>query len=235
VYVNKKEKIEQKIEEGEKGIIYVLCDFFRFLEEPNPDIERRIRTIAKMNSFVSVILTGPHYVSTCVIENLMPNVDFPFANKEEIKRALYQVVGGVKNNPKLPNIEKETKKNEEEIINSVTGLTLSEAQSAFSKSLVVSKGWDIPMILKEKKQIIKKNGMLEYYDPNVSMKDVGGLKNLVEWIKNRKACFSREAEEYGLKKPRGLLLLGAPGCVLADTKIKIKKISKEGKVKIYEN
>jgi len=34
--------------------------------------------------------------------------------------------------------------------------------------------------------------------------------------------------------PRGLLAIGMPGCVVAGTKIKVKKISKEGNVKIYE-
>ena len=210
-YVNKKEQIDKKVKEGTRGIVFVLCDYFRFLEEPAPEIERRLRTIAKLNSFVSVILTGPNYVSTSVIENLMPNIDFPPPNRKEYKRALYEVVNGVKNSPKLPNIEKDTKKNEEDIINAVTGLTVDEAQSAVSKSIVVKKKCDIPRLLKEKKQIIKKNGMLEFYEPNVSMEDVGGLKNLKKWIKERKVCFSQEAADYGLKKPRGVLILGCPG------------------------
>ena len=210
-YENKKESVDKKMEEGVKGLIFVLLDYHRFLEDADPGIERRLRAVAGLNGIVTTILTGPFYVSTPVIENLIPNFDFPFANKKEIKAALYEVVDGVKSSPKLMNIEKETKKIEEDLINAVTGLTLHETQTGFSKSLISHRGWDLKSIIAEKKQIVNKNGMLEYYDPNVSMADVGGLKNLVNWIKDRKVCFSQEAEDYGLKKPRGLLILGNSG------------------------
>ncbi len=209
IYVNKKESVTDKRAQGIKGIIFVLLDYFRFLDEA-PDIERRLKAISSLNGIVTCILTGPDYLATDVIENLMPNIDFPYANKNEIKTALYQVVAGV--DDKLPGIKKSTKALEEELINSVQGLTLMEAQTAFSKSLVSKRAWDIPIILKEKKQIIRKSGILEYYDRTVSMDDVGGLKELIEWIKQRKTCFSQEAEDYGLKKPRGLLTIGMPGC-----------------------
>jgi len=101
---------------------------------------------------------------------------------------------------------------EEQLINAASGLTLTEAQTAFSKSLVAHHDWDIATILEEKKQIISKSGMLEYFDKPISMKDVGGLKKLTGWIGERKTTFSEEAETYGLKKPRGLLTIGMPGC-----------------------
>jgi hypothetical protein len=230
VYVNKKESVQQKRSQGIKGIVFVLLDYHRFIEE-TPDIERRIKVIAGLNSIVSTIITGCSYKSTDAIDYLMPCITFPFANSEEIKNALYQVVNSVEK--KLPNIRKHTKEVEETLINSVRGLTLMEAQTAFSKSLVSKRGWDIPTILKEKKQVISKSGMLEFYDRTVSMSDVGGLKNLVHWIEARRSNFSKEAEKYGLEKPRGLLTIGMPGCVCEETKIRVKKISKEGKIKIY--
>jgi SpoVK/Ycf46/Vps4 family AAA+-type ATPase len=66
------------------------------------------------------------------------------------------------------------------------------------------------------------------------MNDVGGLKNLVEWLKLRKMAFYSDAEEYGLSSPRGVMFVGTTGCVLRDTKIKIKKISNKGKHIVYE-
>ena len=211
-YENKKESVDKKREEGCRGEIFVLLDFHRFLDnDVAPELERMLRAVAGLNGIVSTILTGPFYTSSSAVENLIPNIDFPFANKEEIKTALYEVVEGVKSSPKLVGIEKETKKREEDLINAVTGLTLSEAQTGFSKCLITHNEWNLKSIIAEKKQIINKNGMLEYYDPDVSMDDVGGLKNLVNWIRDRKVCFSQEAEKYGLKKPRGLLILGNSG------------------------
>ena len=230
LFVNKRESVNEKRAAGVKGIIFILLDYHRFIQE-DPDIERRLKVIAGLNGIVSTIITGCSYKSTDAIDYLMPCMEFPFATQKEIKASLYQVVGSVET--KLPNIREQTKKMEEILINSVTGLSLSEAQTAFSKSLVSKRGWDIKAILKEKKQVISKSGMLDYYDQIVEMTDVGGLKNLVHWIEARSDNFSKEAEAYGLEKPRGMLAIGMPGCVAAGTKIKIKKISEEGKMKIY--
>jgi len=208
-YEKKRTNVKDKKGEGVNGIIFVLLDYFRFIDE-NPDLERRLKAIAGLNSIVSVIITGTYYKSTDVIENLMPVIEFPLPNRKEIKYALYDVVRGAKK--KMPGIMDKTKEMEEELINAVNGLSLSEAQTAFSKSLVAYREWNIAYILKEKRQIIRKSGNLEFFDNIVPMEDIGGLKNLVGWIKDRKQCFSQEAADYGLKKPRGLLTIGLPGC-----------------------
>jgi len=233
-FVNNKQAVKQKKEKNVKGIIYVLLDFFHFFQEdnPDPDIERRLKDITNLDGIVTTIITGPSYVSNSVLENLIPLFEFPRPNKEEIKNALWQVVNGV--GDKIPEIEKITRKKEEELINAVSGLTIMEAQTAYCKSIVSYKNWNLPTIFEEKRQIIAKSGILDFYDTSLTIKNVGGLKNLIEWIKTRKQCFTKEAEKYGLQKPKGLLTIGLPGCVLANTKIKVKKISKEGKYKIYE-
>jgi len=195
-------------------------------------IERRLKYINNISSIVSTICTGPSYKSREVIENIMPVMDFPLPNKKEILNSLNKVVKGTEG--VIQGIKGKTEDMKEDLINSVSGLTLNEAEAAFSKSIVAFKDWNLDYILEEKKQIIRKDGMLDYIDNTVSIDDIGGLKNLVEWIKDRKECFSQEAKDYGIRSPRGLLSIGLPGCVLADTKIKIKKVSKEGKIKKYE-
>jgi len=208
-FEKKKTSVKEKKEKGTNGIIYVLLDFVNFIQ-PNPDIERRFVALSNLNTIVTTICTGPYYQATDVIKNILPMMQFPFPNKREIHHALYDVVRGAER--KIPDIVKITKKIESELIDAVTGLTLQEAQTALSKSLVSSHDWDIPYILEEKKQLISKSGMLEYFDKTVEMEDIGGLKNLINWIKDRKQCFSQAAEDYGLPKPRGLLTIGMPGC-----------------------
>jgi len=208
-YEKAKSSIAEQKENQINGVIYVLLDFFRFIV-PNPDIERRLKALSDISSSVCTIITGPYYHATEVLDNIIPVLDLPFANRDEIKAALYDVTMGASED--MPDLPPKTKAMEEDLVNAASGLTLHEAQSAFSKSLVAYHDWDIPTILAEKKQIISKSGMLEYFDKPVSMDDVGGLKRLVGWIKDRKLTFSKEAVEYGLKKPRGLLTIGMPGC-----------------------
>ncbi len=208
-YEKKASNVQEKKKSGVNGIIFVLLDYFRFIDE-DPNIERRFKAISNLNAIVCTICTGPYYKSTDILNNLMPVIDFPYPNRKEYRHALYDVVRGAEK--RIPNILERTREMEEEIINSVSGLSLMEAQTAFSKSLVDGHDWNISLILEEKKQIISKSGMLEYFDKPVSMGDVGGLKNLTKWIDDRKKCFSQEAQDYGLKKPRGLLTIGMPGC-----------------------
>jgi SpoVK/Ycf46/Vps4 family AAA+-type ATPase len=66
-------------------------------------------------------------------------------------------------------------------------------------------------VIKEKEHVIKKSGYLEYYHPKEKLDDVGGLGNLKEWLQKRGGGFDESALEFGLKPPKGVLLLGIPG------------------------
>jgi SpoVK/Ycf46/Vps4 family AAA+-type ATPase len=54
--------------------------------------------------------------------------------------------------------------------------------------------------------------MLEFYPADNSMADVGGLEYLKKWLGRRGKAFSSGAAEFGIPSPKGVLLLGAPGC-----------------------
>jgi ATP-dependent 26S proteasome regulatory subunit len=100
-------------------------------------------------------------------------------------------------------------------ITAVMGLTYEEAYKAFMKTLLGKQVVTIDLISKineEKKQLILKDGVLEYYTNKLSLDDLGGLGNIKDWLKKRKKAFSKEAEAYGLQKPRGVLSMGISGC-----------------------
>jgi ATP-dependent 26S proteasome regulatory subunit len=195
--------------QGVAGNIYILLDFHRYLQDALPTTERRLKRLAKIESMTSVIVTGPHFESTPAIENIFQVLDFPYPNDSEISQTLHTLCGAVAS--KLPKLNDELESREEELIKSAGGLTIIEAQNAFAKSVVIHKKFDIPTILKIKKQIIRRKGILEYYEPTVGMQDIGGLKNMVHWFERRKLAFHSDAEKYGLPFPRGVLMLGAPG------------------------
>jgi len=65
----------------------------------------------------------------------------------------------------------------------------------------------------QKKQIIKKSGILEFVEHSVGIDEVGGLANLKLWLKQRKEMFDdmERAKLSGVKPPKGILLFGMPG------------------------
>ncbi len=99
------------------------------------------------------------------------------------------------------------------ILRAGLGLTLTEYEDVLTKSLVEKHELDISIIISEKEQTIKKSGILEFYSMEKlsEMSEVGGLKSLKLWIQKRKQAYSQKAKAYGLKIPKGILLVGAPG------------------------
>ena len=71
---------------------------------------------------------------------------------------------------------------------------------------------DLPIILEEKVQVIKKTGILEFIKSEYSIKDIGGLDNLKNWLLKRNNSWSEQAKRYCIPAPKGVLVTGVPGC-----------------------
>ena len=90
-----------------------------------------------------------------------------------------------------------------------------EAESAFALAMVNDGKIDIkdlPVILQEKVQVIKKTGILEFIQSDYSIKDIGGLDNLKNWLLKRNNSWSEQAKKYCIPAPKGVLVTGVPGC-----------------------
>lgn len=70
------------------------------------------------------------------------------------------------------------------------------------------------LILKEKEQFIKKSGMLEIVTFSETIDDIGGLENLKEWLGRKAKVFSNldKALKFGVDIPKGIMIIGMPGC-----------------------
>jgi len=100
-------------------------------------------------------------------------------------------------------------------VTAVQGLTLDEAYKAYMKAFQGQPRVTIGLIEKihqEKKQLILKENVLEYFTHVLTMEDMGGLDKLKDWLLKRKKAFSKEARQFGLDKPKGILTMGVTGC-----------------------
>ena len=69
----------------------------------------------------------------------------------------------------------------ERFAHAALGLTLHEAENAFARAMVRDARLqpdDIELIYEEKRQIVRKTGILEFVHSDVAIGDVGGLENL---------------------------------------------------------
>lgn len=178
--------------------IYVLEDFHDFISERNIKIQLRqlaekLRSYRKHIIIVSSVLNLP-----VELEKYITVLEMPLPDRVDLEIVLNAV-------------SKDAKK---ELIDSALGMTVMEADLAYCLAAVKDDfGINSPRTVAfEKEQIIKKSGLLDYFQVNESLKSVGGMNNLKDWLEKRKQAFDFKAQTWGLAEPKGLLLLGVPGC-----------------------
>lgn len=73
---------------------------------------------------------------------------------------------------------------------------------------------DTEMILRQKKQMVKKSGLLELIDTPESMDSIGGMEVLKEYLTTKSEIMKNisGAQRYGVKVPKGVFIVGMPGC-----------------------
>ena len=206
--------IEHVRKSSENGL-YIFFDLHPYLRQESSRIIRRLRRAAfeLKRSYKTIVVVSPVNEIPPELEKQITILDLPLPGSAELRRLLDHILEKVKKNPSLT-VEADDKLLDQIVI-AARGLTVSEAESLFLKAAVSDKKFDhsdLSLILQEKKQILRKSGVLEYFDTSENMGNVGGLKKLKKWLKNRSAAFTSEAREYGLPQPKGLLLLGVQGC-----------------------
>ena len=195
--------------------LYVFKDFHPFLKCQNMSVIRRLREVASSlkNTYKTIIIVSPMLEMPPELEKDLTILDYDLPRAKDLEKLLLHIVEEVKDNPKL-NV-KITPNTKEQIVNALLGLTLAEAENVLAKTLVQNRGLNensLSIINTEKKQIIRKNGLLEYYEADENMESVGGLDQLKSWLKKRSVVFSEQARDFGLPAPKGVLLLGVQGC-----------------------
>lgn len=101
------------------------------------------------------------------------------------------------------------------ILRALQGLTLHQARQAITQCFVergTLSAEDVHTILKRKVQAIKEGGLLEYYPLEDNQFELGGFRNLKSWLERAKVGFTPEAKALNLTPPRGIMLVGVPGC-----------------------
>ena len=189
---------------GEKNI-FVLDDINNHIERD--EVKLMFRKIAEAtNNNTHAIILSSIYRLPAELEKYITVLQIPLPKRNELGEVLDIVA-------KQSKVELNTNLRIR-LIDAALGMTSMEADLAYCLASVKD-GFDDKSpftVSSEKEQIIRKSGILDYFPKNESLKDVGGMENLKEWLKKRQLAYDKEARDWGLKEPKGLLLLGVPGC-----------------------
>ncbi len=199
--------IEWTIRQKDSGI-YIFKDLHPFIE--GPVITRWLRdAIASFKgSDKVIILMSPVQTLPIELEKEVVVLDYPLPNLSELNQVLSAKLAKSRGN----RLSTETR---EKLLKAALGLTKDEAEKVYRKAQVKAGKLtesEVEIVLSEKKQLIRRNGILEYIEEDETINSVGGLEELKRWLKQRSNAFTERAREYGLPQPKGMLILGVPGC-----------------------
>lgn len=186
--------------------IFVLEDFNNYIEEEN--VKYYIRSIAEKARHTNshAIVLSAVYKLPIELEKYVTVLNIPLPDRGDMEKTL----GVVERQCKI-NLTLEMRNR---MVDAALGMTSMEADLAFCLAAVKDDlGPNAPYtVSSEKEQIIKKSGILDYFPKNESLKDVGGMEILKDWLFKRQKAYEKKARDFGLQEPKGLLLLGVPGC-----------------------
>ncbi len=211
------EKLSKK---RDKPHVFVIFDAMSYMSEKsqNPIYIRKLKDLASK-------IRTEGYRGTCILlssnseipfelEKEITLMDFPLPGRAEIHRIIdifferyhESKIVQVSEDPNLKSA----------LANAALGLTVGEIEGALARAVVADRRLDhddVEKIFKQKQQIIRKSGILDYIDTRgLSLEDVGGLERLKDWLEIRDRAFSAEGRAYGIAAPKGVLVCGLPGC-----------------------
>lgn len=197
-YLQEKNEI---VEEGSNCAL-ILNDYDLYLD--NADYIRIIKEISEINysNYVPIIVVSDKYDPPAKISHLFDVINYENPTIEEIEELLsaYEQIREVPID------------NKNVVAKKLFGFSKSEIIEMLDLSFFKYNCINLDILNDKKISLINNTDILEYKEANVSIDDIGGNDNFKRWYQETKYCFSDEALEFGIDKPKGYLALGVPGC-----------------------
>lgn len=205
----------EKGQPGGSNNVVVLKDFHSFMKDPVP--KRAIRDLVERptNFYNPLVVVSPYLQIDDELAKVFQVMHYDLPDKElvlEIVKDRNGILERVSKKAPEKGLVPLDKKQEEAVADAALGLTEKEIKQALSNSITRYKTLNADYIMQCKVDSIRKTGALDFKTPRVKLSDVGGNEVLKEWLKETKMEFSPEARDFGLPMPKGVLLLGIPGC-----------------------
>jgi ATP-dependent 26S proteasome regulatory subunit len=201
--------IQWVMQQKEPGI-FIFKDLHPFLESAPTVRWLRDAVSSFKNSAKTIILMSPEasHKIPVELEKEVAVIDYPLPTMGELDDVLSLQL-------ESDRLHRITTEGREKLLKAALGLTQDEAVKVYRKAKVTAGQLtedQVEVVLSEKKQLIRRNRILEYAEIDETIDAVGGLEELKHWLQQRSDAFTEKAREYGLPQPKGMLILGVPGC-----------------------
>jgi ATP-dependent 26S proteasome regulatory subunit len=208
------EILRKFILEIEDKSLFVIQNLQYFLKE-----DKNVSNIQNIMEHISLESLPVNIIGFCSTLYIPNDIDkqtalfeIPLPSKDEIESKFNHILEHY--SIKLDRVTKSF------FIESLNGLTEEEVERLIYQVLTKTskekrpiEQKDVDMVIKQKRQIINKSGIIEAVEVKFGINDVGGLVTLKKWLKDRKVLIEdpSKALKLGLTAPKGVFLFGMPG------------------------
>ena len=193
--------------------IFHLKDFHEPMRD-SASIRRRLRDLYQicLDRQKFVVITSPLRVIPEEVEGSLAIIDLLPPDLTELIELLRSEANQRSVHGAQAQISEETFY---QLARTLQGLTLNEARHAVRRALVGSQKLGVesaPALLEEKRIVIKRSGVIEYVTHSTSVEEIGGLETLKKWLLERRKLFQQRDMLSADIVPKGVLVMGIPGC-----------------------
>lgn len=191
-----------------EAALYVFFDLHVHFQRP--DVRRKLRDVRRAldGSPRYLFLVGPEPELPRELRRDVTVIDFPLPAPDELGRIVERHLRGLRAPLELDADARG------QVVTALQGLTANEAQHALNVAFFRRDGFDAEVVRalhRQKEQLARKGGVLEYIPHRWTVDDVGGLDVLKDWLGKRRRLFEEDGIPEGMV-PRGFLVMGIPGC-----------------------
>jgi len=192
--------------------LFLFKDLHRYFDKP--EIVRKLQDLApsfKMDRRV-IVLSATQLALPAELQALAGVFTLDLPGPDELKAIAQRVVADLSR--QRPIRVDLTPADFDQLVDRMRGFTELEAERAITKTVLRDSALTrsgLEAMVEIKKELLQKEGILEYIAPEENLAEVGGFSNLKTWLAKRKRAFAPEAKRFGLATPRGILLLGVQG------------------------
>src|SRR5260370_20852897 len=193
------------------------CDYGGYLAPdglPDPILVRQLRELAwaVRTIVVTVLFAGPTFPEITTLEKEIKMIELPLPDGREVERILDLRLHQLRESPDARvHVDEHA---HEQLAQALLGLTETEIDNALAKAAITLGGLNadaLPLVLDEKRSVIRQSGSLTYSHPEPA-DHLGGYTHLRQLLHEAAATFTPAARAFGVEPHKGLLLVGLPGC-----------------------
>lgn len=205
--------LEHILKNSTVGGVVVMLDLGSHLNKPRTlRLLRDVISRAGDTGSMTLILVDAGENLPAVIQGTCARMELSFPNEDELDEILNGLLQTIGKRNRI--VDRLSPEDRGAVLRNMRGLTRRQAKQAMLEAMASDRSLsaaDVGNVLKFKKEILSKTGLLEFVDAPASMDEIGGLQTLKSWLNLRREAFSEKAREAGLEPPRGVLLLGVQG------------------------